>query len=342
MEYLVCLEKIRDKHNKIIGYKVEDTKGVVKYISSLQLKMEIAKDRITMANLILTSDNRLVDIKIKNPRDCKNHIIFGRTEMNLIIGSRFYDEPKNLSFRSNVKNLTALLHKAKLSGLKYEKLKEHLYSITNKDSIVIASDLKIVLVNNENSDSTVRKRLFERTMFNHIDFKGVDTSRIKDMSYMFYNSRIESIDFRDFNTSNVLNMCKMFCRCDIEKLDLSNFDTSKVHDMSGMFMECKARYINIDSFNTSNVTNMSEMFYCSRFMKLDLSHFDTTKVKNMEAIFAWSSIKILDVSSFNLKNTENYKHLFYLCTNEDIQVICKDKNIKNEVKRFRDSYLIRG
>ena len=115
----------------------------------------------------------------------------------------------------------------------------------------------------------------------------LNTSEVRNMSYMFYHcpSKILenlSFDTRNvttmremfaycnvtalslpFDTRNVTDMCLMFFNCtQLEVLDLSTFDTSKVEDMSSMFLECgalKTIYVG-EGWDASNVSESSVMF----------------------------------------------------------------------------------
>ena len=62
----ICINKIRDKNNRIQGYHIKDNYGKVIYIDSNELKQQIRNNNIQIANLTLTSDNRLVDTGIEN------------------------------------------------------------------------------------------------------------------------------------------------------------------------------------------------------------------------------------------------------------------------------------
>ena len=78
--------------------------------------------------------------------------------------------------------------------------------------------------------------------FTNLIFKGVDTSKITDMTRMFSNCEaLTSLDLSGFNTSNVTNMVAMFYECSgLTYLDLSRWDTSKVTNMNSIFSGCNA------------------------------------------------------------------------------------------------------
>ena len=56
-----CIQRIKDKHNVVIKYVLEDcSNGVTRVVESKQLKNAIANNKIEVTNLILTSDNRIL------------------------------------------------------------------------------------------------------------------------------------------------------------------------------------------------------------------------------------------------------------------------------------------
>ena len=61
-----CIKKFRDKNNHIYGYRIQDKKGNIRDIRAEKLKLAIKSNRLSVANLTLTSDNRLVDTSDKN------------------------------------------------------------------------------------------------------------------------------------------------------------------------------------------------------------------------------------------------------------------------------------
>lgn len=126
----------------------------------------------------------------------------------------------------------------------------------------------------------------------YIDFNGIDTSSLTDMSYMFNNCQdVESIILKDINTSNVTDMSYMFYYV--------NANSSKL------------KTLDISSFNTSKVTNMSSMFYNFRFGTLDLSHFNTENVTNMDDMFKDCGIGTLNLSNFNFLKASTDAMFFF-------------------------------
>lgn len=66
MVYVTCIETFRDNHGRIIGYNIQDMNGNVKDIRACELKKEIKNDHITVNNLTLTKDNKLISNKDYN------------------------------------------------------------------------------------------------------------------------------------------------------------------------------------------------------------------------------------------------------------------------------------
>lgn len=58
---VTCTEKLRDKNNRIVGYELQDCNGKKMRFTSEQVKQAVFLQQITVTNLKLTSDGRLID-----------------------------------------------------------------------------------------------------------------------------------------------------------------------------------------------------------------------------------------------------------------------------------------
>lgn len=155
----------------------------------------------------------------------------------------------------------------------------------------------------------------------------------EDSSYMFYDignnsSNTNLIDTAGINTSRVKNMRFMFSggKWIIKKIKITNLDTSNVEGMSYMFtaspyeQSITADPIDLSGFNTSKVTNMQGMFSGSHFPFIDIRHFDTSNVTNMESMFAdLHKVTSLDLSGLNVKKVNNIRNIFFSNSNSKLQ-----------------------
>ena len=67
-----CIKKFRDKHNKIIGYRLVDTNGNIQDVKAEKLKEVLSTGKLNIVNLTLTKDGRLVNT---SENDTKSGIV---------------------------------------------------------------------------------------------------------------------------------------------------------------------------------------------------------------------------------------------------------------------------
>ena len=103
-----------------------------------------------------------------------------------------------------------------------------------------------------------------------LNISGLDTSSVTNMTDMFYLPKVTSLDVSTMNTSNVISMGNMFNLASVSSLDVHTFDAAKVTDMSGMFTLDKAESL-IFGLNTSNVSYMSGMFNLASIKTFDIA-----------------------------------------------------------------------
>ena len=159
--------------------------------------------------------------------------------------------------------------------------------------------------------------MFYNAQIPSVSLSGLDCSEVTDMEAMFMNARISQIDLTGLRTSQLTNMGCMFEGCQIkDNLDLSGFNTEKVTSMSSLFKNCTATDICLTSFNTSNVTNMSSMFSgCSKLTSLDLTKFNTENVQNNYSMFKdCSSLTSLTLGNFSVGFSTDLSAMFQGCS----------------------------
>ena len=154
-----------------------------------------------------------------------------------------------------------------------------------------------------------------------IDMAGINTSRVRNMSYMFHGGKwiIKRLNLTEFDTSNVEDMSYMFGSYHIcsssnipDPIDFSGFRTFNVRTMKGMFDGACLPTIDIRNFNTFMVYDMSSMFAnLSVTTSIDASGLQVPNVSNVDRIFSRSkSLLSIDVSGWNLTGITDMSEMF--------------------------------
>lgn len=142
----------------------------------------------------------------------------------------------------------------------------------------------------------------------------LDTSQVTTMERMFVNtSNLTSLDVSNWDTSKVTNMSQMFYRVDIATLDTSNWDTSSVINMESMFAGAtKVASLEVSNWDTSQVIYMGHMFSnTSSLTSLDVSSWDTSQVIDMSSMFSGASnLTSLDTSNWNTRQVTDMAYMF--------------------------------
>ena len=81
MIYAVCIGKARDGNNNITQYKLRDFTGQETIFDARGLKDYISNGRISVCNLTLTSDNKLMEKKVESLADLGNNERVKQTNM---------------------------------------------------------------------------------------------------------------------------------------------------------------------------------------------------------------------------------------------------------------------
>jgi hypothetical protein len=179
----------------------------------------------------------------------------------------------------------------------------------------------------ENIKKVVDDEIRKRGRF--ADLNHIDTSRVTDMSALFYDTDFNG-DISQWDTSNVKTMYSMF-RHSTFNGDISEWNVKKVNDMSYMFAESVFNG-DISRWNVSNVVYMSgmfmkssfngdisqwktnscifmnHMFYGSQFNN-DISNWNVLKVAHISSMFE-KSIFNGDISNWNVSNVKNMRYCF--------------------------------
>jgi surface protein len=139
-----------------------------------------------------------------------------------------------------------------------------------------------------------------------------DTSKITDMSRLFYRSNInESIG--KWDVKNVTNMSNMFSECSSFNQDIGKWDVGNVTNMSFMFSECRNFNQSIDKWNVGNVTDMSFMFNDCRSFNAAIGKWNVRNATNMMLMFKDCSSFNQNISKWVVENVI-LTGMFYRCT----------------------------
>lgn len=118
---------------------------------------------------------------------------------------------------------------------------------------------------------------------NETDLSDIDTSKIKDMSYLFNHKDLKNFNGNGldvWDVSNVKDFNAMFKDCiKLEILDLSDWDVSNAKDMSDMFYYCRSLKSigDVSRWNIEKVKFMVNMFNNCINLKCDLSNWNFYK-----------------------------------------------------------------
>ena len=154
------------------------------------------------------------------------------------------------------------------------------------------------------------KSMFSSCEFDTLDLSELDTSNVRQFSYMFNAVRLNSeLDLSSLNTSKAHCMKAMFQNLKCSKITLGNFDTHNVEDMSYMFHDCSAE-VDISQLDTRNVTNMSFMLSRTTGNIHGFDKLNTHNVINMNALFSMVQTYYLDISTLDTSNVVDCESMF--------------------------------
>lgn len=220
-----CIQKFRDKNNKIYGYRLQDQAGKQINVTTQQLKSAIANKQINIINLKLTSDNRLVSCKISN----NTHNNGNNSEKAILTMDMIRD-----NYMTFVKRPDGLCDT--VDGILMDK---HIYFKSNID------------INTFNSLKTVENKQLSDDIIACINPNNKDKCLI---------ASTKQIALEDYNNSYG---CGMFSEMSIKSIDLRGVDTSLVTNFWKLFSNCYAIYYNLDGIDMSNGHSYEYMFYRS-------------------------------------------------------------------------------
>jgi surface protein len=148
-----------------------------------------------------------------------------------------------------------------------------------------------------------------------------DTSRVTNMSKMFWCAFRFNQDIGRWDTSRVTNMSEMFCGAHVFNQDIGRWNTSRVTKMHSMFNSAVAFNQDIGSWDTSRVTDMRGMFHSALAFNQDIGRWVTSQVADMSRMFAFAGAFNQDIGRWDTSQVADMSRMFYWAVrfNQDIR-----------------------
>ena len=115
------------------------------------------------------------------------------------------------------------------------------------------------------------------------------TSKVTNMSRMFFETSSFNQKIGNWDTSDVTNMRSMFQYASSFNQDIGNWDTSSVTDMAVMFMRANNFNQDIGNWDTSSVIDMEGMFTSNDAFNQDLTGWCVSQFSSEPIYFASAS-----------------------------------------------------
>ncbi|MFV0553610.1 MAG: BspA family leucine-rich repeat surface protein [Mangrovibacterium sp.] len=143
---------------------------------------------------------------------------------------------------------------------------------------------------------------------------GSRTSRVTDMSYMFFSAKAFNQDLSNWDVSKVEKMNCMFNGAAAFNQDVSDWDVSEVKNMFAMFFSAYAFNNGGKALDwgerTKNVTDMYRMFFSAKAFNQAVGDWDVSSVKRMTEMFNAASIFNQDLSNWDVSKVETMEKMF--------------------------------
>lgn len=125
----------------------------------------------------------------------------------------------------------------------------NMFANTSVKSIKMSSEKKVNIKNMVSS--------FENcTLLENFTIKGFDTSKVNNMSKLFYNNiNLKEVNIVEMKTDKVEKMDYMFAYTNISVIDLKNFKIEQLINSIGVFENCNSSIILKKEENKENETN---------------------------------------------------------------------------------------
>lgn len=141
------------------------------------------------------------------------------------------------------------------------------------------------------------------------DLSTIVTTKVTDMSYLFYNSTLRDPQISSWDVSNVKSMSWMFGLAPVINPDLSKWDTRSVVDFSDMFNGARKFQGDISKWNTSAGERFNGMFFDTEFNGY-LNDWDMSSAKILSGMFDENKVFNQPLDKWNTSNAEDMGGMF--------------------------------
>lgn len=135
------------------------------------------------------------------------------------------------------------------------------------------------------------------------------TTRVTDMSYLFYRQANFNQNISHWDVSNVKNMTYMFGYNEIFNGNLSSWDTASVELFSDMFFGAESFNSDLSHWNVSQATHFNGMFHNSSFNS-PLNTWDMSSATDLSGMFDDAIFFDQPLDQWDVSNVTNMGGMF--------------------------------
>ena len=158
--------------------------------------------------------------------------------------------------------------------------------------------------------TVVDREMLAGMLQNGSDVTKIATTKITNMSNLFYNQTSFNQNIGNWDVSNVISMYAMFWNAASFNQSLAHWDVSNVSDFINTFTRATNFNQNIEDWNVSNGTTMRGMFSYASSFNQPLGNWDVSNVDNMNYVFYNAILFNQDISNWDVGLVEEMFSMF--------------------------------
>ena len=158
--------------------------------------------------------------------------------------------------------------------------------------------------------TVVDREMLAGMLQNGSDVTKIATTKITNMSNLFYNKTSFNQNIGNWDVSNVISMYAMFWNAASFNQSIAHWDVSNVSDFINTFTRATNFNQNIEDWNVSNGTTMRGMFSYASSFNQPLGNWDVSNVDNMNYVFYNAILFNQDISNWDVGLVEEMFSMF--------------------------------